>query len=165
MSGVLVVGLGQPGRGDDAVGPAVAGRVRDLGVAGARVMQEPDPSALLADWAGADLVVIADAVRSGCRPGTVHLLHAGHGPLPVRTGAGGTHDFGLAEVIELARSLGRMPPDLVIVGVEAGQFRPGEPLTPEVAAAVDTAARTVAGVVRTVAAEPGPDHPGPPLSR
>ena len=51
-------------------------------------------------------------------------------------------------LIELARALGRLPAELVIVGVEAEHFRLGEPLSPPVAAAVETAARTVAGVLR-----------------
>ena len=145
---VCVVGLGQAGRGDDGVGPAVARLVAGLAGGGVTVLEQQDPAGLLDAWAGARMVVVTDAVRSGRPPGTVQVLHACHGPLPVRTGAGGTHVFGLAEVIELARALGRLPAELVIVGVEAEHFRLGEPLSPPVAAAVETAARTVAGVLR-----------------
>ncbi len=145
---ILVVGLGHPDRGDDGVGLAVARRVAGLVGHGVTVLERQDPAGLLDTWTGARLVVVTDAVRSGARPGTVQVLHACHGPLPVRTGAGGTHGFGLAEVIELGRALGRMPPQLVIVGVEARQFTLGEPLSPQVAAAVETAARTVADVVQ-----------------
>jgi hydrogenase maturation protease len=146
---VLVVGLGHPDRGDDGVGPAVARQVARLVGTGVTVLEQADPAGLLDTWAGARLVVVTDAVQSGRRPpGTVQVLHACHGPLPVRMGAGGTHGFGLAEVIELGRALGRMPPELVIVGVEAQQFGIGEPLSPPVAAAVEMAARTVADVVQ-----------------
>ncbi len=145
---VLVVGVGQRDRGDDGVGPAVAQRVACLLPPGITVLERQDPAGLLDAWAGAELVVVTDAVRSGWQPpGTVQVLHACHGPLPVGTGAGGTHGFGLAEVIELGRALGRLPRDLVIVGVEAEQFRLGEPMSPQVAGAVDLAASTVAGVV------------------
>lgn len=146
----LVIGLGQRDRGDDAVGPEVAGRVRGLCLPGVRVIDLREPSALLDALAGADLVVVADAVRSGLRPGTVQILHACHDRLPTAK-ANGTHTFGLAEAVELARALGRMPPELIIVGVEVGgeaeHFRPGQALSPPVRAAVSTAALVIAQVI------------------
>ena len=145
---VLVVGVGRRDRGDDAVGPAVAGRALELVPPGVTVVERGEPADLIDTWAGAGLVVVTDAVRSGQRPGTVHVLHACRGPLPVRTGAGGTHGLGLAEMIELGRALGRLPPELVVVGVEAERFGLGEPMSPQVEAAVELAARAVAEVVR-----------------
>jgi hydrogenase maturation protease len=146
---VLVIGVGQPGRGDDAVGPAIARRAADLLPPGVTVLERAEPTALIDAWAGAGLVVVTDAVRSGGRPGTVHILHACHRPLPLGTGAGSTHGLGLAEVIELGRATGRLPADLVVVGVEAAQFVPGEPMSPAVTASVAVAARAVADVVST----------------
>ena len=146
---VLVAGVGRPDRGDDAVGPAVAGRAMELLPPEVTVTERVEPADLIGAWAGADLVVITDAVRSGRQPGTVHVLHACHGPLPVGTGAGGTHGLGLAEVIELGRALGQLPPQLVVVGVEAQQFGLGEPMSPPVQACIELAAKTVAEVVRT----------------
>jgi hydrogenase maturation protease len=146
---VLVVGVGRRDRGDDEVGPAVAERAMELVPAGVTVLGRMEPAGLIDAWAGADLVVVTDAVRSGQRPGTVHVLHACHGPLPVRTGAGGTHGLGLAEVIELGRALQRLPPELVVVGVEAQQFGLGAPMSPQVRASIERAAKAVAEVVRT----------------
>jgi len=145
---VLVVGVGRRDRGDDAVGPAVARRAMALVPAGVTVVERGEPADLIDTWAGAGLVVVTDAVLSGQRPGTVHVLHACRGPLPVSTGAGGTHGLGLAEVIELGRALRRLPPELVVVGVEAQRFGLGEPMSPQVKAAVELAAKTVAEVVR-----------------
>ena len=146
--GALVLGVGRRERGDDAVGPAVAERAMEL-VPEVTVVARVEPTELIDAWAGADLVVVTDAVRSGQPPGTVHVLHACHGPLPVRTGAGGTHGLGLAEMIELGRALQRLPAELVIVGVEAQQFGLGEPMSPHLEACVELAARAVAEVVRT----------------
>jgi hydrogenase maturation protease len=53
-----------------------------------------------------------------------------------------------AEVIEVGRALGRLPAELVVVGVEARQFRLGGPMSPQVAASVELAAKTVVEVVR-----------------
>ena len=145
---VLVLGVGRPDRGDDAVGPAVAERAMELVPPEVTVVERVEPAELIDAWAGAGLVVVTDAVRSGQPPGTVHVLHACHGPLPVRTGAGGTHDLGLAEMIELGRALQRLPAELVVVGVEARQFGLGEPMSPQVRACVELAAKAVAEVVR-----------------
>ena len=147
-AGVLVLGVGRGDRGDDAAGPAVAERAMEL-VPDVTVVARVEPAGLIDAWADAGLVVVTDAVRSGQPPGTVHVLHACHGPLPVRTGAGGTHGLGLAEVIELGRALDRLPPELVIVGVEAEQFGLGEPMSAQVRTGIELAAQAVAEVIRT----------------
>lgn len=145
---MLVVGLGHPDRGDDAAGAAVAERAAPLLPPDVAVILHEDPAGLIEVWSGPDLVVVSDAIRTGEPPGTVRVLVAQEGPLRLGTGAGGTHEFGLAEAVELARALDRLPPQLVIVGIEAGQFEFGAPLSPQVAAAVEPAAKTVAEVIR-----------------
>lgn len=153
----LVIGLGSPDRGDDAVGRAVAAAVA-LAVAhqpssGVRVLAHEDPTGLLDLWADADLVVVVDAVRSGATPGTLLVLDAGAGSPSIadhawaRTGRGGTHAFGLAAAVELARALHRLPDRLVLVGVEGEAFDHGEPLSAAVAAAVPAAVRAVLDVL------------------
>ncbi len=146
--GPLVVGLGSTERGDDAVGPTVARAVAALGLPGVRVVEHEDPTALLDLWSGHDPVVVVDAVSSGVQAGTLHRLETGDAspPLPGSawsdTGRGGTHAFGVATAVELARALHRLPARLVIVGVEA-RLRPRRPLSEAVAAALDAAVARV----------------------
>jgi hydrogenase maturation protease len=64
-----------------------------------------------------------------------------------RTGRGGTHAFGLAAAVELARALQRLPRRLVLVGVEGAEFEAGAALTPPVVRAVAPAASTVVGLL------------------
>jgi hydrogenase maturation protease len=148
----LVIGLGSPDRGDDAVGPAVARAVAALRP-GLEVVEHEDPTALLDLWSGHSPVVVVDAVRSGAVVGTLHLLETGATGPPLSAGAWGraghrsTHAFGLAEMVELGRALGRLPDRLVVVGVEAEQFDHGAPLTPRVAAATPVAAASVCDAV------------------
>jgi hydrogenase maturation protease len=149
----LVVGLGQPDRGDDAVGPLVAREVARVlaadGLPRVAVVERDEPADLMDTWSGHDRVVVVDAVRSGAAPGTIHVLDAGAsaGPLSpeawAATGRGGTHALGLAAVVELARALGALPDRVVVVGVEAARFEHGAPLSPAVAAAVSPAAAHV----------------------
>jgi hydrogenase maturation protease len=149
--------VGNPDRGDDGVGPAVVARAtpRLLGlVPPVRVLDCADPTELVHLWAGAGLTVVVDAVgaQRGERPGSLVLLRSGVGepPLPsgIRCGAGGTHALGLAEAVELARALDRLPRRLVVLGVRAAGFAPGEPLSPQVAAAVEAAADRVCRLLR-----------------
>jgi hydrogenase maturation protease len=147
----LLVGLGSPDRGDDAVGPAVARAVAALGLRGVEVVEHEDPTNLVDLWSEHDLVVVVDAVRSGAPAGSLVVLETGAGDTPLTepgwaaTGRGGTHALGLATVVELARALGRLPRRLVVVGVEALAFDYGRPLSPPVTASVG---RTVAVVGR-----------------
>ena len=145
---VLVVGIGSPDRGDDGVGPAVAGAVASMRLPAVRVVRCAEPMDLLDDgFTTADLVVVIDAVRSGRPPGTVLLREVDRQPLPEGASPGSTHVLGLDATVELARALGRMPRRLVLVGVEADGFEPGEPMSDEVREAVTAATEVVVGVV------------------
>lgn len=153
----VVIGVGSPDRGDDAAGPLVARRLQGEPPPGADVLICEDPSTLLHAWEDYDVAVVVDAVASGRDPGTLTIRDVGAsgGPLPTsawaETGRGGTHAFGLATAVELARSLHRLPHRVVVVGVEAAQFDHGAPLTPEVEAAISDAE----GAVRLALAECG----------
>jgi hydrogenase maturation protease len=68
-----------------------------------------------------------------------------------------THAFGLAEAVELARALGRLPRFLVVYGVEGKCFTPGAALSAGVeAAAADAAARVLDEVGSLLRATPPP---------
>jgi hydrogenase maturation protease len=130
---MLVVGVGSPWRGDDAAGIAVARRVRERG-GDARELTG-DMSALVELWAGREHVVVVDAARSGAAPGTLHELRADRDALPSGLRSS-THAFGVADAVELARALGRLPARLDVLAVEGAEFGLGAPLSPAVAARV-----------------------------
>ena len=133
----LVIGVGNHDRGDDAVGLAVAERIRAAAPRGVDViMLEGDQLALLDAWADATDVYVVDAVCSGSRPGTVFHFDAAR-PLPARFGHRGSHTFSLADVVELARALGTLPPHLTGYGIEGNRFDVGAPMSPETHAAVE----------------------------
>ena len=126
-----VIGLGNEWRGDDGVGIEVARRLggRELG---------GEPIELAEALAGEPEVTVVDAVSSGAPPGTVHTFDASTEPLPARLfGASSTHALGLAEAVELARSLGRLPDRVVVYGIEGSSFGFGKGLSPEVERAAD----------------------------
>jgi hydrogenase maturation protease len=145
---VVVIGLGNRVRGDDAAGLEVAGRLRPVTPAGVEVVEhEGDAAALLDHWQGAALAVVVDAVRSGGEPGAVHRLEvAGDDQAAAVAGRAwqvSSHALGLGEAVGLARALGRLPGRLVLVGIEGATFTAREGLSPPVAAAVARAAAEV----------------------
>jgi len=138
-SRLIVIGLGNAFRGDDAAGLAVA---RALGDDPRVLVHEGEPIDLLERWEGAGEVVVVDAARSGAAPGTVHRLDGLAEPV---TAGGSTHAFGLAETLALARALGRAPVGVEGIGIEGERFGAGEGLSPEVAGAVERVARELRG--------------------
>ena len=137
MSDRLLIGVGNDWRRDDGAGPAVAERLR--GVAGWDVLVVAgDGSAIMEAWRGRGRVVVVDAMRSTLPPGTVRRFDAARRPLPNTTFPSLSHRFGLAEAVEMARLLGRLPGTLIIFGIEAADIGHGQGLSAEVAAAVAT---------------------------
>ncbi len=153
---VLVIGLGNRLRGDDGVGTVVAGAIRERGIAGIDAMTcDGDGTALLECWRGVDSVIVVDALRSKEAPGRIRRFEASR-PLPAWARARSTHGFGLAEAVEMARSLDRLPSALVIYGVVGESWGMGEGLSPAVSAAVPRVVDLVLAEARAAApARPG----------
>lgn len=140
---VLVIGIGNRFRGDDAAGPAVA---EGLGSAGIDAIEHAgEGTQLMALWEGADQVVIVDAMRGRCAPGTVRRFDAVHERLDEGLFAQFSHEIGVAEGVELARTLGRLPSRLTVYGIAGRSFELGEPLSPDVARAVEETVRRIIG--------------------
>lgn len=141
MSGdFLVIGVGNPDRGDDGAGVLVVRRLRQ----GRRVVEVTDCSRLLDVWAGEHEVVVIDATISGAEPGTITEFDGCRDRLPTATFRS-SHSFGLGEGVEMARALGRLPGHLTIYGIEGSQFGHGQPLSPPVEAAVGRLATHLEG--------------------
>ena len=139
-SAVVVIGVGNPDRGDDAAGRRVAAALRVSAPPGVVVMDsDGDPAAIMDAWDGADLAVVVDAMVSGSAPGTVRRFDATETPLPISVHLASTHGMGAAEAIELARSLDRLPERLLVYGIEGTVFHPGMEMSQPVSDAVDIA--------------------------
>jgi len=122
-----VVGFGNRWRHDDGVGLWMARRLRDAGIVA--LEHEGDGAGLMDLWQGAASVVLIDATRSGFPAGTVRRFDAVAAPVPSGCFFCSSHQFGLAEAVETARVLGRLPERLEVIGIEGADFTPGEGLT------------------------------------
>jgi len=148
---LALIGIGDPRRSDDAAGLEVAQRLRRAAPAGVTVLeQEGEPTTLLEAWAGATEALVIDGVDSGAEPGTLHRFEVTGKPLPAELFRPSTHELGVAEAVELARELGRLPGRLAVYGIEGESFEPGEGLSPTVLIAVE---RLVAELHQELGAE------------
>jgi hydrogenase maturation protease len=137
----LVIGAGNDARRDDGAGLAVARHLRAAGLDAREA--RGDLSALADLWRDTDRVILVDAVCSGAPPGTLHCFDALHSPLPAVFARASTHALGLAEAVELARALGRLPATLTVYGIEGAEFDMGEGLSPRVAEAIGRAVAAI----------------------
>jgi hydrogenase maturation protease len=139
---LLIQCIGDPLRGDDGAGPAVAARLRAAALPpGVRVSGHwGEGTELMQEWRDAARVVLVDAASSGAAPGTVHRFDTGHETIPAQFCYYSSHRFGVAEAVETARALGRLPPRLELIAIEGADFTLGRPLSPAVATAVERVA-------------------------
>ncbi|MCC6630011.1 MAG: hydrogenase maturation protease [Chloroflexi bacterium] len=139
MQGALVIGYGNPLRGDDGVGPAVATALAEMGGVDGMDLIVLDPvqltPELAVDVASAAAVIFVDAqvdevagmVRSAAlTPGDAVTGAFSHAATP-------------AGLLALARDLYGVVPPAWVVSVGAVSFAPGDGLSPAVAAAVPVA--------------------------
>jgi hydrogenase maturation protease len=139
-----IIGLGNPRRGDDVAGVAVARLLRERRPEHAEIIEcENDPVTLLDLWAEDDRVVVVDAVSTGNEPGTIHRFDALADPLPASLFPLSSHALGLVETIELGRALGRLPRSLVVYAVEGADFSTGQGLSPAIQSALSEVADRV----------------------
>lgn len=145
MIPVAVIGVGNPGRGDDGAGPAVIDALRAQGgLSGAHCAHAPaDLTALLDLWEGAPAAVLVDATLGAGEAGTVTCLRPGDPALDAPGRFVSSHALDLAAALRLAGALGRLPPEVVVLGVEGARFETGAPLSAPVAEGVRRAALAV----------------------
>jgi hydrogenase maturation protease len=121
---VLVIGFGNPGRGDDGLGPALAARLEAMNLPGVTVESDYQLSiehaALAAEH---DAVVFADAALDAGESFYFRSLKAAH--LPPRFTS---HGISPAEVLYLAEACYRSSPAGYLLGIRAydmDDFREG----------------------------------------
>lgn len=155
MPVVLVIGVGNELRRDDAAGLEVVRRARALSPDADAIAfreHEGETLGLLEAWEGADAVVLADVIHGEEPLGVVHRFDASSRPLPARLeGSSSTHAVGVAEAIELGRTLGRLPGRVVVYGITGRCFEAGTGISPGLLDQLDPLARRVLAEARRLA--------------
>ncbi len=166
----MVIGIGNTMRRDDGVGIVAVQRLgAAVGLDGVDVMtMDGEATRLIEAWAGADRVVVVDAMRSGEPAGTVRRIEVGREVLPTWAPGASSHHAGLAAAVDLGRALDRLPGHLVIYGVEVREVAAGEGLSPEVETALPDLVRQLAAELdleRVLHRHGGKPTPNPVVGR
>ncbi len=133
----IVLGIGNPDRGDDGAGRVVARILGNRLHENIEVVEhDGEATSLLARLQDAEAAFLVDACSSGAPPGTIRRFDAAVEPLPQAIFGLSTHGFSVGEAVELARALGQLPPRCIVYGIEGGSFAPGAALSPPVEMAV-----------------------------
>ncbi len=154
---IVVIGIGQTLRGDDAVGieavrrwqeafPETAGRM-DVQAE----LSEMPGLGLLDLLDGFEAAVLVDAVQSSAEAGSIHRLDPDQ-LAAFGTGAKSAHGWGVAETLELDRQLNPSRPRirLRLIGVEAEQMNMGEPLSKSVEMALPLVCKAIEDEVQAL---------------
>ncbi len=145
---ILILGIGNPGRGDDGLGPALVARLSD---AGAADQAEACPVTALEGRATAawkyqlnvedadaikdfDVVLFADASASGEEPVVLTPL------LPAKSIAFSTHEMSPASILALAEELYGRSPRGFLLAIRGYGWELGEELSERARQNLDRAA-------------------------
>ena len=137
--GVVVIGIGNVVCSDDGLGVHAVRRLRESRRNTDHVELVEGGSAgllLLPHLAGAQRVIIVDAIDTRAAPGTLIRLDALHW---AEAFAGGLspHDVGLRDLLGAARFSGAWPQELVLYGIQPCSTAIGTELSAPVAATLD----------------------------
>ncbi len=152
---VVIVGIGNPMRHDDGIGPAAIAQLAKGELSSSRDLVDlvtlgGEATRLMEAWRGRDQAIVIDAGRAGADPGTIHRLTVGIDPLPAWANTASSHSAGLAEAIDLARVLDALPTQLIVFGVEPGDLSMGEGFSAGVESALPRLVERVVDEVRSM---------------
>jgi hydrogenase maturation protease len=136
---IVVLGVGNPDKGDDGAGPLCAIHLKNKmpGDAAGRVLvvdgrEVPESQTGPIRKFGPDLTLIVDAAVGGHAPGAIFLVDRG----AITDDAVSTHRISLLQLVRyLEESIGSR---VLVVGIEPETLAEGAPMTPAVARAVET---------------------------
>jgi len=133
---ILIIGIGNEYRGDDGIGLCLAHRLKEKNLPGTIVETYcGEGIGLMELWKSYTRVFLLDAVHSDAPPGKIYRFNTKLRPFPSCWVNHSTHNFCIAETIELAKALDLLPHYMVIYGIAGTLFKRGDGISPEVRAA------------------------------
>ena len=152
---VMVIGIGNPLRGDDGIGPRLVEELvqgglpegvtaLDVGMGGLDLLR------VLEGW---ERAVIVDAADVGREPGQIVRFTPDQVRLALAADSFSLHHAGLGEVIALADALGQALPEMIIFGIQPAEFDWREGLSPAVEAALPALVDAVIEAIEEIKGE------------
>lgn len=147
MAEIIIVGIGNPYRGDDAAGWIVIDRLKEaLGLAVHFVKLRGDIAELIDIFTKYKTVYIVDAISSKLPVGSWQRIDLHKQPIKDDNPQTSTHGFSISQAISLAQNLDSMPNQLILYGISGVNYNVVESLTPSVAKGIE-------GVVQAILKE------------
>lgn len=143
----LFIGIGNGFRQDDGAGVYIMRQLEQLlnGAGNCFFAQSSgEGTGLMELWQNYDNVILFDAIMKQGRPGRTYYFLAEKNSFPADFFHYSSHAFSLAEAVELARTLDKLPRQLMVYGVEGKDFYFGEELSHEVLAGCNKIIKEVA---------------------
>lgn len=146
---ILVAGIGNSFRSDDRAGLLVCDLIDDaLKSAPLKAVIDikklsGEGTELMEEWENYELVFLADASRNFGNAGKLTRIDAANTPLQQDYFHYSSHNFSVAEAVELSRQLGSLPKRLIVYAIEGKNFTHGVEITDEVEVSCLNAARKI----------------------
>ena len=142
-----MIGIGNPLQSDDGLGAcAVQLLAEETLPAGVQVEELGTPGWGLVNFLqGWQRVILIDAVCMGEQPGAWRRLEKDEIQLIASDQVRSLHEPGLAESLSLAQTLGLLPDEIVLYGVEPACIQPGDELSPAVRQAITPLVKDILG--------------------
>lgn len=140
MADIIIVGIGNPYRGDDASGWAVIDGLMkkvEMGSVIRLVKQRGDIAELIDLFGQYKTVYLVDACRSHAPNGTWRRIDVQKEPILEENPQTSTHGFSVSQAISLAKNLGQLPNKLILYVISSDSYTISDTFSPCVAKSVD----------------------------
>lgn len=144
MADIVIVGIGNLYRGDDAAGWAVIDRLLEaVGSVIKLVKQRGDIAELIDIFGQYKTVYLVDACRSNAPIGTWLRIDAQKQPIMEENPQTSTHGFSVSQAISLAKNLDQLPNKLILYMISGDSYTISDVLSPSVAKSVDLVVKAI----------------------
>ncbi len=144
MADIIVVGIGNPYRGDDAAGWAVIdGLMEIVGSVIKLVKERGDIADLIDIFSRYKSVYLIDACLSSELIGTWQRIDVNKQPIVEKNVQASTHGFSVCQAISLAKNLDQLPNKLILYAINGDNYSVSNALSPSVARGVDSVIKAI----------------------
>ena len=144
MADIIIVGIGNPYRGDDAAGWAVIdGLKEEVGSAIKLVKERGDIAELIDIFTRHKSVYLVDACSSSEFTAAWQRIDVNRQPLLEENPQTSTHGFSITQAISLAKNLDQLPNKLILYAINGNNYSISNELSPAVANSVDSVIKAI----------------------
>lgn len=144
MGDVIVIGVGNPLRGDDGAGWAAIEYLEKIAPTQISLRkQKGDIAELIDAFSQHSMVYLIDACEMEAPLGSWQRIDALLQPLPVESNQTSTHGFGISQAIALAQNMNLLPSKLIVYVISGRHYTMNATLSPPVAEAAERVAREI----------------------